>query len=255
MEEIVLGQSGIRTSRLAFGTGTHGFRGRSEQTALGLEGLANLLRYAYDRGITFWDTADDYGAHPHVRQALQDLPREKVILLTKTQARDARRVAADVERFCAELGTDYLDIVLFHCVTERDWPQRSEGGMEALSQAQAKGRVRAVGVSCHSLAALQTAAAHPWVQVIMARVNYAGHHMDAPPQEVVPVLQQAHSAGKGMIAMKPLGQGALASDVERALRYVFGLGSVHVATIGMSSRAHVDANLAAFSSGVLGRQC
>lgn len=243
MQRVALGSTGITTSRLAFGTGTNGWHGRSDQTALGQEGFAGLLRYAFERGITFWDMADAYGSHPHAALALKSLPREQLTLLTKTHSRSPEKVADDVERFRRELGTDLLDVVLLHGVTEPDWPERHAACRDALSQAREKGWVRAVGVSCHSLAAVQAAAEHPWVDLLMVRLNHAGVHMDAPPAEVVPVLQRAHAAGKALFAMKVIGQGKLAQDPAAAIQYVGGLGIVDAMTLGMVSRTQVDENL------------
>jgi aryl-alcohol dehydrogenase-like predicted oxidoreductase len=247
MEYASFGQTGLRVSRLAIGTGTDGFGGRSEQTALGIEGLANLLREAYDHGVSFWDAADGYGSHPHVARALQDVPRDKVVLATKTMSRNRQRVTRDVERFLRELGTDTIDIVLMHFITEARWPQRFAGAMEALSHAKEQGKVRAVGVSCHDLGALRAAATSDWVDVVLARINYAGVNMDASPGEVVPVIEQMYTSGKAVYGMKVLGRGQLArsrEDTRKAIEYVLGLGTVHAMTIGTTRLEHLRQNLA-----------
>jgi aryl-alcohol dehydrogenase-like predicted oxidoreductase len=155
---VTLGPDKIRLSRLAQGTGTKGFRKSSNQTRqLGLQGLADLLRFGFDNGITFWDSADGYGSHPHLREALKSVPRDRVVIMTKTRARTAAEMRADLERFRQEIGTDYLDIVLLHAVTQVDWPEQRKGAMEFLSEARQKKIVRTHGVSCHSLEALRTA--------------------------------------------------------------------------------------------------
>src|SRR5271170_4705176 len=112
---VTLGNTGIRTSRLAMGTGTSGFGHRSNQSALGVDGLSRLLLNGYDNGLRFFDSADSYGSHPHVAAALKQVDRSKVTLLTKSWARDAAGMRADLERFRQELNTDHLDIVLMHC--------------------------------------------------------------------------------------------------------------------------------------------
>lgn len=114
MEYVDFGGTGLKVSRLAIGTGTHGFGGRSEQSDLGVRALSSLLRRAYDRGVTFWDTADGYGTHPHVAEALRGIPRDGVVIATKTISRSAAQVTRDVERFLQELDTDVLDVVLLH---------------------------------------------------------------------------------------------------------------------------------------------
>src|SRR5207237_7442321 len=110
-----LGPRKGEVSRRAQGSGTNGVGGSSNQTRkLGVQGLADLFDAAYDQGVTFWDCADQYGTHPHVREALKRVPREKVTILTKTRSATAKDMRADLDRFRRELGTDYLDILLLH---------------------------------------------------------------------------------------------------------------------------------------------
>lgn len=243
MDSVDFGNTGLIVSRLCFGTGTHGWGGRSEQTALGLDGLANLLRTAYDLGVRFWDAADAYGSHRHVARALQGLPRDGVVIATKASSRSARSVTQDIERFLRELGTDVLDILLLHYLTEPDWPQRCSGAMEALSRAKEEGKVRAVGVSCHGLGPLSAAAKTEWVEVVLARINFAGTNMDAAPSQVVPVIERMYASGKAVYGMKVLGCGRLAQEPRAAIEYVLGLGTVHAITIGTSTREELIENL------------
>ena len=228
-----LGPDKIRLTRLALGTGT---KGGSIQRQLGLQGLADLLQFGYDQGIFFWDTADGYRTHPHVREALKRVPREKVTILTKTRARTSEEMRADLERFRQELGTDYLDVVLLHAVRTPTWPEERQGAMEVLAEARGKGVVRTHGVSIHSLEALQTTAKTPWVRVALARINPAGMLMDSDPATVVGVLRQMKAAGKGVIGMKILGEGGLRDRVDEALRYALSLECVDCFTIGPANR-------------------
>ena len=124
---VTLGNTGIKISRLAMGTGSNGWEGSSDQTRkLGLKGLSDLLNHAYDRGVYFWDSADQYGSHAHLKEALKTIPREKVVILTKTRATTEEEMKSDLERFRNELGTDYLDIVLLHAITDPEWPVNKE---------------------------------------------------------------------------------------------------------------------------------
>lgn len=243
MDYVDFGKTGLRVSRLSFGTGTSGWGGRSEQSALGVDGLADLLRLAYDRGATFWDAADAYGTHPHVAKALREIPRHNVVLATKTMARKGEKVAQDVERFLRELDTDVLDVVLLHFITRPDWPQRYADAMETLSRAKEAGKVRAVGVSCHGLRALRAAAEADWAEVVLVRINPAGVNMDASPAKVAPVIERMYAAGKAVYGMKVLGCGQLAGSARAAVEYVLQLGTVHAITIGISSREHLYQNL------------
>ena len=239
-DTVVLGQTGIKTSRLAMGTGTHGFMHRSNQTALGVEGLSALLLNGYDHGLRFFDAADSYGSHPHVAAALKHVSRDKVTVLTKTWARDAKSVRADLDRFRKELGTDYLDVCLMHCVTERDWTDRYQGAMDALSEAKQKGIIRSHGCSCHSLGALRAAAKSPWVEIDLVRINPVGAEMDADPNTVVGVIREMRAAGKGIVGMKILGDGALRRRQDEALRYALSLGLLDAFTIGAENKAEQE---------------
>ncbi len=239
-DTIVLGKTGIKTSRLAMGTGTVGVGHHSHQTALGMEGLSGLLRNGYDQGLRFFDSADSYGSHPHVAEALKHVPRDQVTVLTKTWARDAKSARADLDRFRRELGVDYLDVCLMHCLTEADWTGRYQPVMDVLSEAKEKGIIRAHGCSCHSIEALRAAAASPWVEVDLVRINPIGSHMDADPATVVSVLREMKASGKGIVGMKILGEGDLRHRQDEALRYALNLGVLDAMTIGAESKAEQE---------------
>ncbi len=235
-DTVTLGKTGIRTSRLAMGTGTIGSGHHSNQTALGMKGLSELLLNGYDHGLRFFDSADAYGSHPHVAEVLKHVPRDQVAVLTKTFARDPKSARADLDRFRRELGVEYIDICLMHCLTEGDWTERFQGVMDVLSEAKEKGIIRAHGCSCHSIEALRDAAKSHWVEVELARINPIGSHMDASPPEVVSVLREMKAAGKGIIGMKILGQGDLRGRVDDAIRYALSLGVLDAFTIGAESK-------------------
>jgi 1-deoxyxylulose-5-phosphate synthase len=236
-DKVEIGKTGIKTSRLAMGTGTVGFGGRSNQTALGSKELVNLLLNGYDNGLRLFDTSDSYGSHPHIAGALKHVPRDKVTVMTKTDTRNAAGVRADLDRYRRELGTDYIDIVLLHCLTEGDWTERYKGAMDVLSEAREKGIIRAHGCSCHTIEALRAAARSPWVQVDLARINPIGSHMDANPATVTSVLREMRAAGKGIIGMKILGQGDMRDRPDEALRYALSLNVLDAFTIGAENKA------------------
>ena len=235
-DTVTLGGTGIKTSRLAMGTGTVGSGHHSHQTALGVKGLSDLLLNGYDRGLRFFDAADSYGSHPHVAEALKHVQRDKVTVLTKSWARDADGMRADLDRFRKELGTDYLDVCLMHCVTEADWTDRFRGAMDVLSEAKQKGIIRAHGCSCHTIQALRAAAKSPWVEIDLARINPVGAEMDADPATVVSVLKEMKSAGKAVVGMKILGQGALRNRQDEGIKYALSLGLLDAFTIGAESK-------------------
>jgi len=232
---VTLGSTGIKTSRLAMGTGTVGSGHHSNQTALGIEGLSRLLQNGYDNGLRFFDAADSYGSHPHVADALKHVDRTKVTVLTKSWARTAPEMRADLDRFRKELGTDYLDIALMHCVTEGDWTTRYQPAMDVLSEAKQKGIIRAHGCSCHSIDALRAAAKSPWVEVDLVRINPIGSHMDADPEAVTSVIREMRASGKAVVGMKILGQGDLRHKQDEAIHYALGLNLLDAFTIGAES--------------------
>ena len=235
-DTVTLGSTGIKTSRLAMGTGTVGFDHHSHQSSLGVKGLSDLLLNGYDHGLHFFDAADSYGSHPHVAEALKHVKRDQVTVLTKTFSRDPKAARADLDRFRRELGTDYLDVCLIHCVTEGDWTERYRGVMDVLSEAKQKGIIRAHGVSCHSVQALRAAAKSSWVEVDLARINPIGAEMDADPATVVSVLKEMKAAGKAVVGMKILGQGALRTRQDEAIKYALSLGVLDAFTIGAESK-------------------
>ncbi len=240
-DRVKLGPRGVELSRLAMGTGTDGAGGSSNQTRkLGLTGLADLFNAAYDQGVTFWDSADQYGTHPHVREGLKRAKREKVTILTKTHASTEKEMRADLDRFRRELNTDYIDILLLHMMVDADWPDRKKGAMDVISEAQEKGIVRTHGTSCHTLQALKTAASHPWVEVDLARINPAQVAMDAEPKTVISVLKQMKANGKGVIGMKILGAGALRNRADESLQFALSLDCVDCFTIGSENRAEME---------------
>jgi aryl-alcohol dehydrogenase-like predicted oxidoreductase len=234
---VTLGKTGLQSTRLAMGTGTVGFNHSSNQAKLGIQGLADLLWAGYDQGLRFIDCADSYGTHPHVAAALKRIPRDEVTILTKSWARDAAAMRADLDRFRRELNTDHIDILLMHCLTAADWTTRYRSVMDVLSEAKEKGLIRAHGCSCHSIGALRAAAKEPWVEVDLARLNPIGSHMDADPETVLSVLWEMRAAGKGIIGMKILGEGDMRHRQDEALKYALSSKVLDAFTIGAESRA------------------
>jgi len=243
MQTVELGQTGICTSRLGFGTGTHGWNKSSEQTRIGHDKLVNLIRFGYDQGITLWDTADGYGSHPHMADVLEGLDRSSVVIVTKDHSKSPDTVRSDIPRFLNELRTDYIDVLLMHCINDASWLTDYSDVINVLKEAKAEGQVRAIGMSCHDFGALKTVAAADWIDVVLARINYDGTKMDASTDEVVPVLEDIHNAGKGVLAMKVVGQGDLHEDVPKAIRFAMGLSCVDALMIGMTDEAQVQQNV------------
>jgi len=242
IDMVDLGKTGIKVSRIAWGTGTKGHKHSSRQTKMGVKEFYKITDFAYECGINFFDSADQYGTHTYFRSALKNYPRDKIVVLTKmwTNPSDWMKimpVSKFLEISLKELGLDYIDIVLLHCMTLPDWPAEKEVFMNDLSKANEKGIIRAHGVSCHSLPALQTAATNDWADVILARFNNTGDYMDHYPQTVLPVLKAAKKRGAGVVGMKIFGNGNLVSEKQRqsSLEFVLKSKAINAMTIGFES--------------------
>ena len=249
-ETVPLGNSKLKVSRVCLGTGMRGGNRQSNHTRMGKEKFEALIRGSHERGVTMFDLADMYGTHPYVIPALKGIPRDKFTIVTKIWFRpggipERERPDADVavERFIKEVQTDYLDLVLLHCVESANWPTELRKQMDLLAKLKEKGTIRAHGVSCHSLPALQAAVNEPWVDSVHARINPYGVKMDGPAERVAPVLQQLCKAGKGVVGMKIIGEGQFRADEERKNRsidYALNLGCVNVLNVGCESLDEMD---------------
>jgi aryl-alcohol dehydrogenase-like predicted oxidoreductase len=242
-DKVTLGKTGIQVSLVGMGTGSHGSGQASNQTRLGLKEFTRVVRHALDRGICFFDVADQYGSHTYLREALRGVDRDRYVIQTKTHATRLADARSHLERYRLELGVEMIDIVLLHCMQKRDWPAENAGSMEYLIRAKEQGIIRAHGTSCHGMDPLRTAARSPFVEVDLARINPEGLIMDdRRPDEVASELQEMHDAGKGVIGMKILGEGAFQEPARRdaSLRYVLGLGTVDAFVIGFESTDQID---------------
>jgi len=251
---VKLGNSGVSTSRIAFGTGSNGFKNSSEQTRMGLKKFIELSEYVYDKGVIFFDVADTYGSHTFLREALKIIPREKIVIMTKIWNRGFDKeqkdsVNNDLDRFRKEIGTDYFDIVLLHCQVSANWVEEEKRWRDDLSEAKQKGIIKTHGVSCHDIEALKSAVASNWVEVLLARINHTGSKMDGPPEKVMPLIKKAHDRGAGVIGMKVFGCGDLLNEKDRqtSLEYVWNSGNIDAITIGMENTAQADDNISRVS--------
>ncbi len=234
---IELGPEKVKVSRMAIGTGTMGGGFSSNQLRkLGVDGVADMLVYAYENGIFTWDTSDSYGTHAAIKVALKKVPREKVTILTKTPAVEADKLKLDLERFKQEMGTDYIDIILLHSRLSPDWETLDKPLMDVLSEAKQNKMLRTLGISIHSLEAMKVAAKSTWLEVCLCRINPAGIRMDAAPEDVLPQMEELKAAGKGIIGMKVLGEGQLKDSVDDALLFALNKSPAHSFTIGCESK-------------------
>jgi aryl-alcohol dehydrogenase-like predicted oxidoreductase len=249
LQIVTLGKSGLKSTLLGMGTGFSGYNRSSNITRAGV--AESIIHQAYEKGIRFFDCADTYGTHPFTAAALKGIPRESYTLSSKIWVGqggipEPERPDADlvIDRFRKELNTDYLDLVQIHCMTDPQWTDKQKKQMDILENLKAKKIIRAHGVSVHSLEAMEACVENPWIDVIHVRVNPFGETMDKKnPDKVIPVIEKLHKAGKGIIGMKLIGNGAFKNDSEKidaSLKYVLGLGTVNMIIIGFELPEQID---------------
>jgi aryl-alcohol dehydrogenase-like predicted oxidoreductase len=261
-DQVELGNTGVKLSRLGFGTGTSS---GNVQRALGHEGFNSLIRHAYDKGITYFDTAESYQTHSWLKEALKGLPREKLFIQTKMPGwgvKTADEAFEKIEKYLTDLGTDYIDSLLIHCQTAKDWDTKMTHVMEAMSKAKEKKLIRVHGISTHSIPAIRTGVASDWVQTLLVRLNPQGFITDSEDEtwnspssvklipEVVKQIKNAGAKGKGVIAMKLIGEGNFkkAEDRQKAMNFVMATEGVNSAVVGFKSTAEVDESIERMNS-------
>jgi len=248
---VPLGQSGVKVTRLAFGTGTFGGRVQRE---LGQEGFNKLVRYAYERGIRFFETADNYKEMPTMLGiALKGLPRDSYRVMTKYRLKDQENPQATIDRLRTELQTEQLDVLLLHCVRTADWSENFKKLRDEFDEAKHKKVILAHGASCHGLLPLRAFPDNKWLDVALMRVNHNGTRMDSlqggesaeikgDVPEVISHVAKVHKQGTGVIGMKIMGEGAFKDPETRdaSVKFVMQLGTVDAVTIGFKSPAEID---------------
>ena len=248
VDQVALGETGVKLSRLGFGTGSNSGH---VQRALGQQAFNRLIHYAFDRGITCFDCSQSYATFDWIAGATKGLPREKLFLQSKIpgQPQDVLKV---IDRHRRVFNTDYIDSLLIHCMVKNGWTDEWKRIMDGFEEAKAKKWIRAKGVSCHSLPALRTAAASDWTEVHLVRVNPQAKHVDGPEEtwnksghDIAPVLEQIkliQAKGHGVIGMKLVGDGDFQNpeDREKAARFAMAHPEIHAVIIGFKSVQEID---------------
>jgi predicted aldo/keto reductase-like oxidoreductase len=262
-DQVPLSTKGIKISRLGFGTGSIGGQ---IQRKLGQERFTQLYRYAYDRGITYIDTADMYKTHGFVKEAIKGLPRERLFILSKMwwSPENIKNPLATLDRYRQELGVDYLDCLLIHCAMKSSWPEDLKPMMDAFNEAQERKWIRLKGMSCHGLPALRQAAKTAWADVQLARVNPQGRMVDAEDPEkeqgnidaVAQELKTMKKLGRGILGMKLIGNGDFKKreDRVRAMQFAMQCSFVDAVTIGFASTEQVDEALENMGAALAGEK-
>jgi len=246
---VTLGRSGVKVTRLAFGTGT--FSGRV-QRELGQPEFTRLVRHAYDNGVRFFETAESYGGmHEMLGIALKGIPRDSYRIMTQVTTRPGVDPQAKIDELRKMAQTDYFDIALLHYQHVDSWPTDSARWQDGIAEAQHKQAVVGRGASVHGLPALRKCPDNKWLDIAMIRMNHKGSHMDAEDfqassstaiDEVVAHTKTVHQQGMGVISMKLVGEGSFTTreDRQKALKFAFGTAGVDSVTIGYKSIAEVN---------------
>ena len=244
---VTLGRSGVKATRLAFGTGSYS---GEVQRGVGQESFNRLVRHAYDNGIRFFETAESYGdMHRMLGVALKGIPRDSYVLMSKMNTYGDAPPLAKIDELRKLAQTDYFDIMLLHWQHEADWPESSKRWQDGIAEAQHRKAVVSRGASVHGLPALRQVPGMEWLQVAMIRCNHKGSHMDAESyasnsgnvDEVVQHIRQVHGQGMGVISMKLVGEGTFnREDRATAMRFAFRHAGVDAVTVGYKSTAEID---------------
>lgn len=245
---VTLGKSNVKVTRLALGTGS--FSGRVQED-LGQQGFTRLVRYAYDRGIRFFETAESYGdSQQMLAVALKGLPRDSYKLMSKVTTRGFGDPMKRLDQMRSNSSTDYFDIMLLHYQHEAKWPEDSVRWQDAILEAEHRHMIESHGASVHGLPALRRVPGTSWLQVAMIRMNHKGVRMDSESlgdgepgnvPEVVERVQQARAHGMGVVSMKLVGEGAFNhDDRQKAMRFAFRNAGVDCVSVGYKSTAEID---------------
>jgi aryl-alcohol dehydrogenase-like predicted oxidoreductase len=245
---VTLGKSGVKVTRLAFGTGS--FSGQVQRD-LGQDGFTRLVRYAYDHGIRFFETAESYtDMHRMLGVALKGLARDSYRIMSKVTTRQGEDPQEKFDELRKLANTEYFDIMLLHWQHTATWPTDSGKWQDGILEAQSRKAIVSHGASVHGLPALRQVPANKWLDVAMIRMNHKGVRMDAEDYntdglgnvpEVVTHVQQSRKAGMGVISMKLVGEGTFnREDRQAAMRFAFKNAGVDSVTVGYKNTAEID---------------
>ncbi|MBW2978170.1 aldo/keto reductase [Candidatus Woesearchaeota archaeon] len=227
MKKVKLGKTGLTVSRYCIGTD---YKGDIFPRKGGL-----LLKKAFNLGINFWDTADMYGTHCHIKEALKYVPREKAIIATKIRSTTAKQAEKDLKRCLKEINTKYADIVYLHGIDSVPEFKKLKVVLNYLIKAKQQGLIKAIGLSTHSVELTKHLLKEPKIEVILAPVNFIGNKVkDGTQAQMNALLRKLHKAGRGVVAIKVMGGGKKTpfKDPKKAVKYVLGLPFIHSLCIG-----------------------
>jgi 1-deoxyxylulose-5-phosphate synthase len=245
---VTLGKSGVKVTRLAFGTGSNNGH---VQSALGQKEFNRLVAYAYERGVRFFETSESYTTPAMLGEALKSFPRDSYQLMSKVTTEYDGDPLAKLDELRRTSQADYFDVMLLHWQRGPNWPNQTQRWQDAILEAQSRQTIRTHGASVHGLPALRQIPATKWLDIAMIRLNHKGTRMDnenddwdvpGNVSEVVTHVQQARSEGMGVISMKLVGEGTFANrdDRQQAMRFAFRNAGVDCVTVGYKNTSEID---------------
>jgi aryl-alcohol dehydrogenase-like predicted oxidoreductase len=247
-DTVILGRSGLKVTRLAFGTGSNNGH---VQYALGQEQFTRLVHYAYDRGIRFFETAEAYMTPAMLGEALKGYPRDSYQLMTKVTTDEGVDPHVRFDEMRRISKTDYFDVMLLHYQHTSNWVSETARWQAGIQEAQERGTIRKRGASVHGLPALRQVPGNKWLEIAMIRMNHSGASMDAENYatggpgdvpEVVKHVQQVKKEGMGVVSMKLVGNGTFTKHEDRAaaMKFAFRNAGVDAVTVGFKSPQEID---------------
>jgi predicted aldo/keto reductase-like oxidoreductase len=233
-----LGKTGLRVSRIAFGTIPFKIRDTSPEDG------AELLVFAREQGINFFDLAEIYGTYPHMRAALPRM-KQPVIIASKSNVKTADAMDASIKRALDEIGIERIDIFKVHGVDTLDDLRERRPAWDVLLAAKSAGLVRAVGFSTHSCPVMREIIGWSDVEVILAGLNREGVGiLDGTMDEMRELIALAAEKGKGVYGMKVFAGGMLYAEAREALDFGLTMPGVDCIAVGMQNREEIVFNSA-----------
>lgn len=242
MEYKILGRTGIRVSRLCFGS-----LGISPlQSHLPIEEGTDVILEAIRAGVNFIDTAEFYNNYSYIKKALK-FTKEDIVIVSKSYAYTYEDMRSSVEKARKELDRDVIDIFMLHEQESRLTLKGHREALKYLIEAKEKGIIRAVGVSTHAIEVVEAAATMSEIDVIHPIINIKGLGIkDGNIHQMEKAIEKAYKNCKGIYGMKCLGGGNLIGIREKAFKYILDFPYLHSVAVGMKSKDEVKANCLIF---------
>jgi aryl-alcohol dehydrogenase-like predicted oxidoreductase len=248
---VSLGNTGLKCSRLGLGLGSNN---GAIQAAMGQDGFNAFVKHAFDQGITFLDTAQNYATFDMIAPAIKPLPREKLFIQSKIER--PVNILDTIDHHRKTFDTDYVDSMLVHIQFRQNWTETWKHAMDEFDAAHDKKWIKSKGVSCHSLPALRKSIESDWTQVHLVRVNPQGVRIDSEKQTgwsddindvnaVLAEIKKIKARNRAVIGMKIFGNGEFQTDEDRekSARFAMSLPEIDAVIIGFAGIDELDSGI------------